>query len=232
MLDLFPEGFEECDLPDGMELAAYTNSGGEERLRLAFGAADAEEVAEDWQEGWRRFHRPARVGALWIGPPWVEQPADGIPVVIDPGLAFGTGAHATTRLCLELLQELPRGSLLDIGCGSGVVVIAAAKLGFEPVVGIDHDPAAIAATKANADANAIQVQTRLQDATQGRLPASDTAVANVTRAAVEAIAPRLTSRRFVTSGYLASERPAAEGFHHVRRRERDGWAADLLEQAE
>ena len=117
-----------------------------------------EEVPDDWEERWKRFHVPILVGGrLYVRPPW-EQPAvrPGVAeIVIDPGRAFGTGSHPTTRLCLELMLELePKGSFADLGCGSGVLAIAAAKLGFEPVAAFDSDAAAIEATLANARDNA------------------------------------------------------------------------------
>ena len=84
---------------------------------------------------------------LTVRPPWEPAAATALDVVIDPGQAFGTGAHATTRLCLELLLELePGGSLLDLGCGSGVLAIVAAQLGFRPVLAVDNDPASLLAT--------------------------------------------------------------------------------------
>ena len=126
-----------------------------------------------------RFHRPVEVGSLWIGPPW-EEPTPGlVPVVIDPGLAFGTGAHPTTQLCLELIQPLERSSLIDIGSGSGVLAIAAFKLGYEPVVAIDVDEAAVAATRHNAEANGVPVEAALLDAAGGALPDAQIAVANI-----------------------------------------------------
>ena len=76
MLELFPEGFEEVEQPDGVEFVAYTEPSGEERLWQAFGAVSASEVEAGWEDGWRRFHRPVRVGSLWVGPPWEEAPAD------------------------------------------------------------------------------------------------------------------------------------------------------------
>lgn len=232
MLDLFPEGFEERDAHDGVELVAYTDGSGEERLWHAFGGTRGEDVAEDWAERWRSFHQPARLGSLWIGPPWRTPPDDALAIVIDPGRAFGTGGHATTRLCLELLEDLPRGSLLDVGCGSGVLSIAAAKLGFEPVVALDVDENAIEATRANAAANEVEVDVRPGDALTGSLPPTDVAVVNVALDVVEGALPRLGSRLVVTSGYVASVRPSAPGYREVSRLERDGWAADLLERAE
>ncbi|MDX6518855.1 MAG: ribosomal protein methyltransferase, partial [Gaiellaceae bacterium] len=106
MIELFPHGFEEHDDMHGVELAAYTDASGEERLWHAFGAVQAQDVEDGWEDRWRRFHRPARIGRLWVGPPWEEPDSDAIAVVIDPGRAFGTGTHPTTRLCLELLGEL------------------------------------------------------------------------------------------------------------------------------
>jgi ribosomal protein L11 methyltransferase len=150
--------------------------------------------------------------------------------VIDPGRAFGTGAHATTRLCLEWLQELRPGSLLDVGCGSGVIAIAAARLGHAPVTAVDVDPAAVDATIRNAAANHLRVDARLADAENEPLPIADAAVANIALAAVQAIAPRLRARVVITSGYLAGERPALAGLRHTGRRRAEEWAADLWER--
>jgi ribosomal protein L11 methyltransferase len=228
MLELFPEGFEEADGPDGVELAAYTNAAGEERLWKAFGGASGTDVETGWEERWRSFHHPLRIGPLWVGPPWEPIPDDAVSVVIDPGRAFGTGAHPTTRLCLELLLDSARESLLDVGCGSGVIGIAAAKLGYAPVVAIDVDPAAVEAAAANAAVNGVDVDVRLGDAlATSTLPAADIAVANITLSTVERLAPLLDSSRLLSSGYLASERPRLDGFEPLQRVEADGWAADL-----
>ena len=231
MLELFPQGFEEVDAGDSVELVAYTEAAGEERLWHAFGGARAEDVAADWRERWRAFHRPVRIGPLWIGPPWVEADPELIPVVIDPGRAFGTGAHPTTQLCVELLLELERGSVTDLGCGSGVLAIAAAKLGFAPVVALDSDEHAVEATRANAAANGVELEAALVDVRGGDLPETDVTIANITRPTLEALAPRLRTRRLVGSGYLPSDESALAGFRHVRRTTRDGWAADLYEPA-
>jgi ribosomal protein L11 methyltransferase len=227
MLELFPEGFEERETAGGVELIAYTDAGGEERLWSAFGGARSSDVEEGWEDRWRAFHRPVRIGPLWVGPPWEEPDAGAIPVVIDPGRAFGTGSHATTRLCLELLLAEPGGSLLDIGCGSGVLSIAAAKIGYGPVLALDNDPLAVEATIANAAANGVEVEARLADATVVDLPAADTAVLNVALEIDLVIAPRLSAECAITSGYLVSEKPDLPGYRRTERRESDGWAADL-----
>jgi ribosomal protein L11 methyltransferase len=232
MLELFPEGFEEVDWSDGVELVAYTDPGGEERLWHTFGGARSEDVAADWRDRWKAFHHPVRVGPLWIGPPWEEPPADAIAVSIEPGRAFGTGAHPTTQLCAELLLELERGSLLDLGCGSGVLSIVAAKVGFAPVLAFDTDENAVAATRANAAANEVDVETTLADVLTQDLPSTDVALANITRPTLESLSPRLRSRRLVSSGYLPTEETTLAGFRHVRRLTRDSWAADLYEAAE
>jgi ribosomal protein L11 methyltransferase len=231
MLELFPEGFEEVLRADGLELAAYTNSGGEERLWQVFGPGQAEPVAEGWTEAWKRFHRPARVDELWIGPPWETPDPGAVSVVIDPGRAFGTGAHPTTRLCLALLAGLPRGSLTDLGCGSGVLAVAAAKLGFEPVVALDLDPDAVDATVANAAANEVDVDARLGDVARGPLPTASVAVANITLEVIESIGPDVDADVFVTSGYFAVEDPRPQGWRRRERRVLDGWAADVFEPA-
>jgi ribosomal protein L11 methyltransferase len=229
MLELFPDGFEEVDHADGVELVAYTDAAGEERMWHTFGTARVRDVANDWEERWREFHRPAQVGDVWIGPPWLDPPEGVKAVVIEPARAFGTGGHPTTRLALALLLRTDRGSVLDIGCGSGVLSIAAAKLGFGPVVAVDVDDAAVAATAANAAANGVTVAVERTDARTADLAAVDIALANVTRELAEEVAPRLRSRRLITSGYLVSDVVALERpYRHVERVTETGWAADLF----
>jgi ribosomal protein L11 methyltransferase len=227
MLDLFPEGFEETERATTLELAAYTDAAGATRLWRAFGDYTWAEVPGDWEDRWRRFHRPVQVGPVWVGPTWERPPAEGIPVVIDPGRAFGTGAHETTRLCLELLLELERGSLVDVGCGSGVLAVAATKLGYEPVVALDHDAVAVETARANAAANGADVDVRLADVLESPLPPTDAAVANISATAVEQLAEGLDAPRVVTSGYLASDTVSLRGYRAVERRTLGSWAADV-----
>jgi len=232
MIELFPAGFEELEHADAVELVAYTDDAGEERLWAAFGAVRTAEVPGDWEERWRDFHRPVRVGGLWIGPSWETAPDDAEAIVVDPGRAFGTGGHATTRLCLQLLEGLERGSLLDVGCGSGVLAIAAARLGFDPVIALDHDPAAIEATRRNAQVNEVGLDLRLVDALTEPLPPAHVAAANISAESVERLVPLLESPTVVTSGYLQQDEPATPGFRRERRVTEGGWAADLFRREE
>jgi ribosomal protein L11 methyltransferase len=226
MLELFPEGFEEIDRPGGVELAAYTDSAGEERLWAFFGGVRAADVDGGWADKWRAFHRPVRVGRLWVGPPWETADGDALAVVIDPGRAFGTGSHPTTQLCLEALQELEPQSLLDVGAGSGVLSVAAALLGFAPVVAVDVEAPSVDATRANGLANGVAIDARLVLPDE-RLSRSDAVVANISLESVEALAARIECSTLVTSGYLASATPSLPGFEHVSRRTLDGWACDV-----
>jgi ribosomal protein L11 methyltransferase len=208
-----------------VELAAYTDEEPPPGARV-------EAVEEGWEDRWREFHRPVRVGPFWIGPPWEAAPNDAVPVVIDPGRAFGTGAHPTTRLCIELVAELAPTSLVDVGCGSGVIAIAAAKLGFTPVTAVDVDPAAVDATLRNAVANGVMLDARELDATAGPVPPSELVAANVSLSIVESLLPKLRARRVVASGYLDRDEPELGPYLRRRRRTLDGWAADLLELPE
>lgn len=244
LLELAPSGLEQVDGEGWVEYALYGAPG--ELPTLPEGEADVagrsvtvrgEEVPEDWAERWKRFHVPVLVGGrLYVRPPW-EQAAvrPGVTeIVIDPGRAFGTGSHPTTRLCLELLLELePHGSLVDLGCGSGVLAIAAAKLGWEPVLALDSDAGAVEATRANAVANAARVEARRGDLRSGPPPASPTVLANLMRPLLVALALRLEPpEALIASGLLDHEADeVASAFAPLGERRRlsdKGWTALLL----
>lgn len=208
-----------------LELAVYGGPEVEEALRASFTAVTSELVEPGWEDNWRAFHRPVEIGKLWVGPPWEEPPQGLLPVVVDPGAAFGTGAHPTTRLCLELLQELEPASLLDIGCGSGVLAIAAAKLGFSPVFAFDNDPEAIEATLTNTKANGVLLDARLADVLAASLPPAEVAVCNISLQALEELASGLECNTLVASGFLASDDLRLAGYSVVRRQEQADWAA-------
>jgi ribosomal protein L11 methyltransferase len=231
LLALAPRGFEEIEHSGALELAVYADSAGAAAIENAFPGTVAEQVEPGWEDRWREFHHAVRAGGLWVGPPW-ESPAPGEPaVVIDPGRAFGTGAHPTTRASLELLARRPPSSLLDAGCGSGVVAIAAARLGFGPVVAVDADPVAVEVTKENAARNGVALEARQLDVLVGALPRADLAVANIELRIVESLLARCEAPHAITSGYLAGEAPAAPGWTQLDLVEVEGWAAHLFASA-
>ena len=206
----------------------YTDEPGAGEVRAAFPDARAERVESGWENRWKEFHRPASAGGLWIGPPWIPPPDGEVAVVVDPGRAFGTGAHATTRACIELLAGVAHGSVLDAGCGSGVVAVAAARLGFAPVVAVDSDPVAVAVAGETARANGVYLDVRRLDVLSDELPETDAVVANIELGVVERLLPLVQARIAITSGYLASDSPRVPGWSVVDRLELDGWAADVL----
>lgn len=252
LLELTPGGVEEREDGDVVEYAVYGAPGelpALPDLRAAAGAALVEvstsEVADDWDTRWREFHRPVEIagGRLRLRAPWHEpsslgsgsdpEPKD---VVIDPGQAFGTGGHATTRLCLAALCDLEAGGpLVDAGCGSGVLAIAAAKLGWAPVLGLDHERESVAATAANAAANGVDVAVRRWDLRKEPIPEAATVTANLLRPLLLALTFAVPPRTLVAGGLLAGEGDevaaalAAHGLAERRRLAADGWLALVLE---
>jgi ribosomal protein L11 methyltransferase len=210
LLELAPDGVEEIEVPgiDGgeglVEYAVYGAPGELPELpdlKAAAGGACVEvstsELPDDWSERWRQFHRSVlieasagdgredAVTALHVRPPW-EPPSERAAVheiVIDPAQAFGTGAHATTRLCLELLLELAAdgvgGAVLDVGAGSGVLAIAASKLGYGPVLALDHERESVIAVADNAALNGVEVEARRFDLRREELPELEAAPATI-----------------------------------------------------
>jgi ribosomal protein L11 methyltransferase len=246
LLDLAPSGVEQVDGNGWVEFALYGAPG--ELPSLPAGSAEVagarvsvrgESVPDDWDERWKRFHAPVLVGGrLYVRPPW-EQAAvrPGVhEIVIDPGQAFGTGTHPTTRMSLELMLELrSRGSLVDLGCGSGVLAIAAAKLGFGPVIALDSDRAAIAATERNARDNAVMLDRVERFDLRGRAPPrADVVVANLMLPLLLRLAELLDAqpRALIASGLLDREADeVAAAFAPLVERHRlvsHGWSSLLL----
>ena len=234
LLELAPGGVEEADLGEVVEYAVYGAPGelpALPDLRAAAGGAlvdvSTSEVADDWDTRWREFHRPVEIGPLRLRAPWHD--IGNGDIVIDPGQAFGTGAHATTRLCLQALTELePGGALVDVGCGSGVLAIAAAKLGWAPVLGLDHEVQSVEATAANAAANGVDVEVRRFDLREEAVPAAPTVVANLLRPLLEVLRFEVPPRTLIASGLLAHE-DVEIGVREVRRLEADGWRAAVYQ---
>jgi ribosomal protein L11 methyltransferase len=270
LLELARGGVEETELEGDMVEYAVYGSAGElpelPELRAVAGEAlievSSSEVADDWGERWKRFHRPvllaspapARVPALHVRPPWEPTGAgfEAREIVIDPGQAFGTGGHATTRLCLELLLELAAlrgagGRLLDVGTGSGVLAIAAAQLGYEPVLALDHDRLSVAAASENAAVNGVAIEVRRFDLRRETLPdvasaptATTTMLANLLRPLLLDLAAAIDDppRDLIVSGLLCSEVDEVAlafarrlGLRERERRESGDWAAAWLTTA-
>jgi ribosomal protein L11 methyltransferase len=296
LLELAPAGVEEVELPANesgepqVEYAVYGPPGELPDLpdlqALAGGVRvdiSSREVADDWAERWKRFHKPVliqvpdpppgsgstsgsrgpagsvnrtgepdnatrSVASLHIKPPW-EPPTthkDTIEIVIDPAQAFGTGAHATTRLCLELLLALaaedpPRGAVIDVGSGSGVLAIAAAKLGYAPVLALDNDRLSVQAIMDNARRAGVDVPARLFDLRSQPLPLSKLAptgqvlvLANLLRPLLLELAGTIERApdHLIAGGLLRGEADGIArvyderlGLRERERRERGEWAA-------
>jgi ribosomal protein L11 methyltransferase len=248
LLELAPGGLEECDIDAAtVEFAIYGAPGELPELpdlRAAAGDAlvDVSSAEVEDGSGWRDWHQPVdargAAGAVRVRAPWAEPLAGVHDVVIDPGQAFGTGGHPTTRLCLELLADLPpAGALADWGCGSGILAVAAAKLGWDPVSACDVEVESVTATRAAAAANRVRLAAVERcDLRRGGGPAAPTVVANLVRPLLLEIAAQLAPvpERLLISGLETAEVDevvAAFGRHGLApaaRRDGDGWSAVLL----
>jgi ribosomal protein L11 methyltransferase len=218
-------------------------------------------AAQDWSVAWRAHHRAMKVGPRsWVVPPWEQPPGDTKPpaasmvspsrvvVTIDPGMAFGTGSHPTTSLCLEACDELlaarPGADVLDVGTGSGVIALLAVRLGAGRVVGTENDLVALQAARDGAAQNGIapdRIEWLMQDPSE--VPGQfGIVIANILLNTLEELAPQIAAKvapggRLVLSGLLAEQGDAAEraylaqGLRAVSRRERDGWIRVEMERA-
>ncbi len=238
LVELVPGGVEEDRGAGYVEYAIYGPPGELPELPDLEAAAgeglveiETTEIPDDWADRWRDFHEPVVVGSgrLVVRPSWEEGSGAGaeVDIVVDPGRAFGTGAHATTRGCLELLLALADGGeatgpLTDWGTGSGVLAIAAAKLGWDPVEGVDHEEAAIAAARENAEVNGVAIALRRLNLREEAPPPAPTVVANLVFPLLAELAGRMAAGEvevptmMVISGLLAREAdPARDGFRRV-----------------
>lgn len=182
ILALQPAGWQEED--GGRTLVFWLEDGAEARPEVAaalrrlggFGRLEVARERPGWEDAWRRFHKPHVIGRLYVRPPWYPARDDLLDIAVEAGLAFGTGGHASTRECLELIQTIAPASLLDLGSGSGVVSFAALRLGFAPVTGIDIDPVAVHAAAGNAAMNGLAPTFLVGDATDPGYPLPEAAV--------------------------------------------------------
>jgi ribosomal protein L11 methyltransferase len=262
LIELAPSGVEEVDIDaHTVEYAVYGPLGELPELpelEAAAGGAlvkvTTTEIADDWADRWREFHKPLVLGdRLSVRPPWEPAQATALDLIIDPARAFGTGAHATTRLCLELLLDLEppvaldrrptvatRPAVVDLGCGSGVLAIAAAKLGWQPVLALDYDPLSVEATLENAVVNDVTLEVQRFDLREQPVPAAPLVLGNLLAPLLLAWCEQLADGiaqlpdLVIASGLLATEADtvsaafAAVGLLETKRAIRGEWAALLL----
>ncbi|MDF2626606.1 MAG: ribosomal protein methyltransferase [Symbiobacteriaceae bacterium] len=227
----------------------------EERLasirELGLGTVEAPAYSwvqeEDWANAWKAYFKPTRVGErLVIIPSWetFELQEGDLPLHLDPGMAFGTGTHPTTSLCLRRLESVvtPGMRVLDVGTGSGILAIASARLGAAPVVGIDIDPVAVRVAKENAERNGVEIDVRAGTLDQVETDECDLIIANIIASIIIEILPDVASRmkkggKFLASGIIAEKKQAvadamtATWLLPVEIREEGGWVAILATKA-
>ena len=243
---LQPAGWQEADGGDTLtfwltEGAAAAATAAPALARLgALGALEVSRERPGWEDAWRRFHTPRVIGRLYVRPPWYPARDHLLDVVVEAGRAFGTGGHASTRQCLEEIQVIPPGPLLDLGSGSGVVSFAALRLGFSPVCGVDIDPVAVHAAAGNAALNGLAPTFLVGDAAAPGyvLPVADTVVANIALNPILRLArrfapgadggaPELRPAHLLLAGLLVEQGEEAAAafpdYQTASRREDDTW---------
>ena len=202
---------------------------------------------EDWQNAWKQYYHAMDIGRrLAIVPGWETYDTPRVQITMDPGLAFGTGTHETTALCLELLDELVQGGerVLDVGTGSGILAIAALKLGARQADGVDIDPMCVRTAGENAERNGVADRFRvlvgdLSDKAEG---VYDIITANIVAAAILSLAPAVPAlmapgAKFICSGIIDTRKDEvlaglrACGLRPVEIKEKRGWVCILCEKA-
>ena len=215
-----------------------------QEIRFDYQVDYSETAEEDWAESWKAFFKPERIGRrLVVKPTWEfyeSKPADVI-LEIDPGMAFGTGTHPTTAMCLEMIESYlkPGDSFLDMGTGSGILMVAAARLGAKRLVGVDQDPVAVEIAEKNMKLNRIReeiYQVKIGNLTREIHDRFDMVAANIL---TEVILDLLDNLNEVVAGngtvilsgiteskkHLVHEKMAQKGILEIETRLRDCWAA-------
>jgi ribosomal protein L11 methyltransferase len=232
LLPILQGGAEEREVDGDVEYVLYGREAELPRIddiRARTEVVDAryEPVEPGWERRWHEYLRPVRVGDLVVRPPWIE--GDAADLVIDPSVFFGAGTHATTRLVLQLLLDAPPGGpLCDWGAGTGVLAIAAARLGWGPVTAVEVYPGALEVILANAARNGVEVTTRWLDLAATPAPWAPTVTANLTRELLLDAVVERPPERMLVSGVLVEEADeiaaAFAPLREVRRLEAEGWA--------
>lgn len=201
---------------------------------------------EDWAEAWKQYFKPERIGKIVVKPSWEEySPANGEMVIeLDPGMAFGTGTHPTTRLCLKLLQEIitSQTKMLDVGTGSGILALAGAKLGAQRITAMDIDPVAVKIALENIKRNQMEELITVYESNLLERPLDikfNLVVANIISNAIIEISSQLVKVMepgglFLASGIIEERYSEVldclfkEGFIHVKHVFEEGWAGLLV----
>ncbi|MEE0801034.1 MAG: 50S ribosomal protein L11 methyltransferase [Gemmiger sp.] len=202
---------------------------------------------EDWQNAWKKYYHAMEIGRrLAIVPGWETYDTDRIVITMDPGMAFGTGTHETTSLCLETLDSLVQGGerMLDIGTGSGILAIAALKLGAASAEGVDIDPMCVRTAGENAERNGVQDRFRVLvgDLSDKATGVYNIITANIVASAILSLAPHLPAlmapgARFIASGIIDTRRQevldglCAAGLEPVDVLEKRGWVCIVCKKA-
>jgi ribosomal protein L11 methyltransferase len=252
LMPLLPAGVREEPADDGHVLLTSTGATPPARavLEAAAGVSlsgwSEEEVPADWRERRARFGGAAFevAGRVLVRSPWDPPPAPGVLdlVMERGGGGFGSGSHATTRMCLELLLDVPpSGSAADLGCGLGTLAIAAARLGWAPVVAVDRMDGAVAAARVNGGRNGVEVDWRVRDLEREPVPLAAMVLVNAPPPVQARVAAALSAggdvRHVIVSGVVPEELErvtreyAAAGWAVAEQRLEDGWAAARLEPA-
>lgn len=208
-------------------------------ITVDFGLKQVKE--EDWAEAWKRYFKPERIGKIVIKPSWEDYTSndDEIVIELDPGMAFGTGTHPTTRICLKLLQELisPQTEMLDVGTGSGILALAGAKLGAKKVCAMDIDPVAVRVAVENIRHNRLDKSIEVYESNLLERPLDskfNLVVANIITNAIMELVPQLEKVLmpggiFVASGIIEERLPETmecltkQGFINVKQISEEGW---------
>ncbi len=229
LLEAFPGGLEEIARGTSIGFAGYLGVDEPAPQLPDWLTATPEAVPDGWRLAWRKFHHPVKIADTWVRPPWIDEPSDA--VILDPGHAFGTGAHGSTRGAGALLAAEPPGRLLDLGCGSGLLAILAARAGHSPIIAMDIDQFAIDSTRENAEINGVLdvIEVRLGDAIMEPLPEVDLVVANIERKIVEMLLQRDgLPNRLIASGLRVEDPLVYDGWRIEGEQVLDGWRSILL----